>query len=202
MPAKNTIRSYDVPAFYHVYNRGANKAPVFVDDTDKKKFVSLLERYLDESRELVDSNGASYPKFDVEVVAYCVMDNHFHLLLYQEVDADALRGLMKSVATAYTMYFNRKYKHQGAVFQGVFRASRITNESYLLHITRYIHMNPRAYRSYPWSSLRYYLGEAYPSWANPDRASDMPTRQYREFMRSYEGKKAELEILKTELADQ
>src|SRR5690606_29088388 len=103
-------------------------------------------------------------------------------------------------ATAYTMYFNRKYKRHGHLFQSIFKASRIGDEAYLAHITRYIHMNPRSYMRYKWSSLRCYLGEPPPSWLHPERANDLSPAQYRQFLKDYEGKKAEMALLKEMLA--
>ena len=202
MPSKNTKKIYCAPAYYHVYNRGANKSPIFIDDQDRMKFLSLISRYLDPNDTQKRSDGKDYEKFDVEVTAYCLMNNHFHLLLYQPDTIDALRHFMHALTTAYTMYFNLKYKHSGHLFQSVFKASHILNENYLLHISRYIHMNPRSYIRYKWSSVRAYFGEPAPVWLHPERINDMTPGQYREFLESYEGRRAELEQLKSELADQ
>lgn len=200
MPAKNTIRLYSAPDFYHVYNRGSNKQPIFLDDHDKEKFISLLERYLDKTTSPRDKNGKEYMKFDIELAAYCLMDNHFHLLLFQKNDPQALTELLRSISTAYTMYFNKKYRRSGHLFQGVFKASLIENDSYLTHISRYIHMNPRNYSTYRWSSVSYYLGAPRPNWLNPSLVGKMTPEQYREFLKSYEGKKAELKIIEGQLA--
>ncbi len=202
MPSKNTVRYYDAPAFYHVYNRGAHKQPIFGDDKDREKFLSLLGRHLDAGDAMRDANGNEYAKYTVDVVAYCLMSNHFHLLLYQGDDIEAISKLMKSVTIAYTMYFNRKYKHQGTIFQGVFRASHIDDESYLLHMSRYIHMNPRSYLTYRWSSIAFYLGETAPVWVKSGRIEATTQAKYREFLREYEGRKAEIALLKDQLADQ
>lgn len=185
MPSKNTVRFYDAPAFYHVYNRGANKQPIFADDKDREKFLALLTRHLDPSLLLTDSNGKVYEKYPVDLVSYCLMDSHFHLLLFQKDDPSAITHLLKSVSTAYTMYFNRRHRHQGTIFQGVFKASHITDESYLLHITRYIHMNPYDYMNYRWSSLAFYLDTPAPSWVKPEVVNVMSPAQYRNFLESY-----------------
>jgi hypothetical protein len=190
MPAKNLIRHYDIPAFYHVYNRGAGKQAIFHDDADREKFLSLFSRYLDPDEDSVRADGLPYDKYELDVVAYCLMDNHFHLLLYQEVEVSAISQFMKSLSTAYTMYYNMKYEASGHLFQGTFKASRITSDVYLSHITRYIHMNPRSYLRYKWSSVRAYLGGEAPEWLSPDRASDMNPREYEQFLQGYEGKKA------------
>jgi putative transposase len=201
MPVRNTLKSYDAPAYYHVYNRGAGSEPIFHDDEDREKFISLFTRHLDPFDDQRRSDGSRYDQYEIEMIAYCLMGNHFHLLLFQPSDPTAMTKLMRSVATAYTMYFNDKYKRSGHLFQSVFKASMITNDSYLLHITRYIHMNPRSYLRYKWSSLRYYLGEEPPAWLHPGRVNDMTPFRYRAFIESYKSRKVELEMLKDQLAD-
>lgn len=200
MPAKNTIRNYDVSAFYHVYNRGAGKQIIFHDDIDREKFLSLFARYLDPSDDSVRADGLLYAKYDLDVVAYCLMDNHFHLLLYQDSDPSAISQFMKSTLTAYTMYYNMRHKASGHLFQGAFKASQITSDEYLLHITRYIHMNPRSYMRYKWSSIASYLGGEVPSWLYPDRILAMKPAEYKQFLQDYEGRRAELKVLKDQLA--
>jgi REP element-mobilizing transposase RayT len=200
MPCKNTIRYYDAPAYYHVYNRGAGKRDIFLDDQDRAKFLSLLARHLDPDDTSVRGDGCAYVKYDIKLAAYCLMSNHFHLLVFQQSDHTAITSLMKSVLTAYTMYFNLRYKGSGHLFQGVFKAARITDEAYLLHITRYIHMNPRYYLKYKWSSVGVYLGDTPPRWLHPDLVDPLSPAQYRQFLASYEGRKTELQYLKHLLA--
>lgn len=201
MPIRNTTKSYSAPAYYHVYNRGAGDAQIFLDDQDRNKFLSLFDRHLNPDSVQRQTNGAPYPNYPAQLVAYCLMGNHFHLLLFQKDEPTAITQLLRSVATAYTMYFNRKYNKHGHLFQSVFKASHINDEAYLLHITRYIHMNPRSYKRYGWSSLRYYLGERAPDWLHPELVNNMSPQQYAHFLEDYEGKKAELELLKSQLAD-
>lgn len=107
-------------------------------------------------------------------------------MFFQENDPAALTGLMRSVATAYTMYFNRKYKQSGHLFQGIYKASFIADESYFLHITRYIHLNPRAYRTYRWSSFWQFVGESDIAWIHPERVLDMTPAEYLRFVEDYE----------------
>ena len=165
----------------------------------RQKFISLLARHLDPTDISKMTDGRIYEKYDIELVAYCLMGNHFHLLVYQENDIAAMTQLMRSVATAYSMYFNRKYKKSGHLFQGVFKASRITDDEYLVHIARYIHMNPYDYFEYEWSSVRAYLGKRSPVWLHPERANDMNPEQYRDFLVSYEGRRAELKEIEEQL---
>ncbi len=199
MPSRNTVKQYDTRAYYHVYNRGAGGQKLFLDSADKRKFLSLLARYVTPKDER-DEVDKLYPEYDIEINAYCLMGNHFHLLVYQSEDRHALSGLMRSVSTAYSMYYNKKYNQHGHVFQSVFKASRITDESYLLHITRYIHMNPRTYATYYWSSIATYLGRKQEEWLSPERVMTMTSAQYEAFLADYEGRKAELEELKIFLA--
>lgn len=196
MPSKNLIRSYEIPAFYHVYNRGAGKQTVFHDTIDKKKFMSLLERHLVPS----DDENEIYPVYDVQLVAYCLMGNHYHLLLYQDTNPLAISGLMKSVATAYTMYYNRRYKASGHLFQGPFRASHIDNEAYLAHISRYIHLNPRTYKTYYWSSLRFYIGKGSSPLVHPELILDAIPTKYIEFLEDYEDRHKLLKDVQDQLA--
>lgn len=196
----NTVKEYDTRTYYHVYNRGAGGQKIFIDSSDKRKFLSLIARYVTPKDDRDDAEK-TYPEYDIEINAYCLMGNHFHLLVYQTDDKDALSGLMRSVSTAYSMYYNKKYRQRGHVFQSIFRASRITDESYLLHTTRYIHMNPRTYKTYQWSSLGAYIGHEYADWLKPERIATMSPEAYSQFLADYEGRKAELEDLKLQLAE-
>lgn len=200
MPSRNTVKEYDIQTYYHVYNRGAGGQKIFVDANDKRKFLSLIARYVTpkDEREAADK---LYPEYNLEISAYCLMGNHFHFLLYQTDDRDALSGFMRSVSTAYSMYFNKKYQQSGHLFQSIFKASRITDETYLLHITRYIHMNPRTYQTYHWSSLGAYLGDTHDDWLKPERVISMAPKEYRRFLEDYEGRKSELDNVKVQLAD-
>lgn len=199
MPSRNTVKVYDAPAYYHVYNRGAGGQIIFRDAVDKAKFMSLLERYL-APRERDDSTDNDYPLYDLQLVAYCLMNNHFHLLFFQPNDPAALSGLMRSLSTAYSMYFNLRHKSQGHLFQSVFKASRITNEPYLAHITRYIHLNPAGYQTYKWSSLAYFLGKKQSAWIHPELVLDITPARYVEFLEDYEDRRLLLREIKSELA--
>lgn len=200
MPAKNSVKQYDTNAYYHVYNRGTGKQPIFLDAQDKRKFLSLLARHLDADSELVRGDGRTYETYELELVAFCLMKNHFHLLLYQLDDIEAVTKLLRSVSTAYTMYFNFRYKRQGGLFQGIFKASKIQNESYLEHISRYIHLNPRTYKTYAWSSLAEFVGRRSTSWVHPERILDMTPEQYLFFLEDYEERRELIDTIKHELA--
>ncbi len=204
MPRRNVLRSDAPDSFYHVYARGHSKHRIFLDEQDYLFFLNLLERYL-ASEEIKSRHRVVYPNFynKIELLAYCLMPNHFHLLVYQH-QASALTAFMRSLMTSYSLYFNKKYKRSGSLFESRFRASLITDGAYLEHITRYIHLNPRLWRDYEYSSLPYYLQQLEVSWINPNRVLDMfkSADEYLSFVEDYEENKKMLDILKHELADQ
>jgi putative transposase len=202
MPSRNTVRE-DLPdSYYHVYDRGANKQTIFKQSSDFKYFISLLARYLS-STESTNAHGYQYPNFadSVELNAYCLMGNHFHLLFYQ-VEQGALSRLMKSLQTSYSMYFNRKYGHKGAVFESKYKSSRIFDQSYLEHISRYIHMNPEKWKAYKYSSLDQYLNKNNLDWVKPDKVLELfEEADYQSFLEDYQKRKEALEDIKHILAD-
>lgn len=204
MPSRNVIKEYAADQYYHVFNRGVAKQPIFLEAKDKSQFLKILIRHLDPLDEATKADGVPYRKFDqdLELLCYCLMGNHFHLLFYTKTEGKNLATFMQSVLTAYTMYFNKKYKRQGTLFQGVFKASRISSDSYLLHITRYIHLNPRGYNTYFYSSVAYYTGKESPSWLKPHRILSMfEGDNYPLFLKDYIGQKIILDEIRHELAD-
>ncbi len=185
MPTKHVVKPYAAPAFYHVYNRASGERPLFRDRQDREYFLHLLQRHLAEIERPADEEAM--PKYPVEIVAYCLMGSHFHLLLFQAEEKDAITGYMRSVSTAYAMYYNRRYKSKGHVFQSSYRASHITTEPYLAHITRYIHLNPRRYEAWQWSSYREYIGCRESIWIHPERvlAGKNSAEKYSLFVADY-----------------
>ena len=189
MPSRNIIKQFDAPAFYHVYNRASGERKLFRDDDDRIFFMSLLQKYLAETDIAIDQKQRELPKYEVELVAYCLMGSHFHLLLYQHSDTSAIERYMRSISTVYSMYYNKKYKSKGHVFQSSYKASYISNEAYLEHITRYIHLNPRTYKSWRWSSYQDYVGEKRVEWLHPEMVlSDRDRKRYANFVASYADK--------------
>ena len=150
--------------------------------------------------------GYVYPQYreQIELCSYCLMDNHFHLLVYQ-IERGTLQLLMKSIMTAYSMYFNRKYSRTGPLFENRYKASRITNDTYLLHISRYIHLNPRSWRNFTYSSYRSIIKGNEPDWLQADRIRKLfnpwNPEEYTAFTADYEAAKDELSRLKYELAN-
>lgn len=172
MPKINALRDYGEGEFYHVYNRGASKMNIFKDDSDYLFMLSLFKKYL--SPEVhVSNDGHETPNYSsrLDLVAYCLMPNHYHLMIFLK-ERDGLEKFMRSVMTSYGMYFNRRHKRSGTLFEGRFLASRISSESYFWQISRYIHLNPtdigRDIAGYPYSSVKYFIGDWQSSWVHPE----------------------------------
>lgn len=202
MPSRNVLK-IDIPeSYYHVYARGHRKQTLFRDKEDFETFTNLFARYL--SRKAArDGNGKFYPHLDrdVSLLCYCLMRNHFHLLLYQKSEG-AMSSLMRGIMTSYSRYFNKKYGLSGALFESRYKAARISSNSYLTHVSRYIHLNPRSWRTYPYSSIQeYFIGK--PEWLKPQRVINLfgSLPIYADFLDDYVGYKESLEIIKDELAN-
>lgn len=205
MPSRNTVREYEIGGYYHVYNRGVEKRIIFLDDQDYTVFIGLIKKYL-AGEEVARKNRHPYSRLDKEVqlLAYCLMPNHFHLLLYQTSE-DGITRFMRRLATGYVMYFNNRYRRVGGLFQGKFKTARINSDSYLQHISRYIHLNPRDYQTWPYSSLTYYRGDKEtPAWLNTANIleifNDRP-QEYMSFVDQYQDSMRELSLLKWQLAN-
>src|SRR3989344_1608755 len=163
MPAKNSQKLYLENGYYHIYNRGAGKSEIFLEDQDYRFFTHLFEKYFDpKSKHSLAS--------EIELLAYCLMSNHFHLFVHQ-ISKDGIVKLMRSLGTSYSMYFNKRYERSATLFQGVYKAAIVETEPYFLHLSRYIHLNPRDskgdWRKYPHSSYKAYLGDNKVLWLDP-----------------------------------
>ena len=202
MPGKNLIRSYAPQSYYHIYNRGVNKQEIFRDKEDYAVFLSLVKRYLGD-KIVKRSNGTPNLNFydDISLLAFCLMSNHFHFMVYQGDNERAITEFIRSLITSYGMYFNKKYNRVGALFQQRYRAVLIGDDSYLLHISRYIHLNPKDYMNYEWSSLPYYLGYKQASWVKPGQVLELFDDNYISFVRDYKSTKDEIDTYKHLLAD-
>lgn len=193
MPSRNRIKLFVEGAYYHLYNRGVEKRKIFLDDDDYHVYLHLIKRYLGKDVEK-DLKGREYPNFHGEVVlhAFCLMPNHYHMMISIN-DATNVSKIFQSINSSYVMYFNKKYQRVGPLFQDRFKASHIFNESYLLHISRYIHLNPRDWRNWPHSSLLYYTGQYAASWVSPALFDLKTPQKYVAFMEDYESYKSSLD---------
>ncbi|HEC30766.1 MAG TPA: hypothetical protein ENI66_02000 [Candidatus Yonathbacteria bacterium] len=137
--------------YYHVYNRGTDKRVIFLDNADYKRFIALL--YLANSQNALhmqsikqNHRGKALMKRErgdslVDIGAYCLMPNHFHILLYEKTPG-GISAFMQKLLTAYSMYFNKRYERTGSLFEGKFKAQHVDNDEYLKYLFAYIHLNP------------------------------------------------------------
>ncbi len=142
-------------AWYHVINRGQGRREIFRTDEQREFFLSLLE--------------VTTERFNADWHAYCLMDNHYHLMLH--TPEGNLQRIMRHVNGVYTQHFNHKEKRDGALFRGRYKSILVEAESYWLQLSRYIHRNPleagvvKQLRHYRWSSYRAYTGQSRsPGW--------------------------------------
>ncbi len=203
MPGRNTLKVDVDDSYYHIYARGHNKQKVFRDDEDFLFFIGLFRRHLS-PKEVVDKSGRSYPHLwgDLELLAYCLMPNHFHMLVYQ-VEQASMSRLMRAIMTSYSCYFNRKYKKTGPLFETRYKASLIDSDEYLMHISRYIHLNPGDWQAYPYSSIHAYFGVGQEDWLQPGRIIELfgSAPVYADFLDDYVSYKKSLDKIKDELAN-
>ena len=138
--------------FYHLYNRGVEKRTIFKDKNDYKRFLTLLY-FSNGSRGVaiaeLKRSGKKYDDFFmlekgerlVNIGAYCIMPNHFHILV-QERRENGVSEFMKKLSTGYSMYFNLRYKRTGSLFESTFKATHVDDDRYLKYLYAYIHLNP------------------------------------------------------------
>ncbi len=164
-------------AYYHIMNRGLSRRNIFLGDKDREQFLDLLS---DISR-----------LWKIEIYAYCLMDNHYHLLV--QTPKGGLSRAMRHLDGIYTQRFNRSQHRDGPLFRGRYKAILIDAEEYFLSVVRYIHQNPLQagvvsdMDRYRWSSHRGYLYQSErPQWLNTRSVLSrfVRLREYREFMRS------------------
>ncbi len=172
-------------AFYHITSRGNERKAVFKSERDREKLLSYF--------------GSATERYAAIVHAYCLMDNHYHLLM--ETPAGNLSRIMHHINGAYTTYFNVRRERSGHLFQGRYKAILIEADEYAKELSRYIHLNPvRAGmcanpEEYPWSSCRYYTVETEaPDWLQRGlilgyfgQNLSVSMRWYREFIHAVMG---------------
>lgn len=133
--------------YFHIYNRGTDKRTIYENDKDYERFLESLYLFNTSERivlkNILKKQRFVYKKEDtlVDIGAYCLMPNHFHILVRARDDS-GVSIFMKKLQTAYSMYFNKKNKRGGSLFQGPFKAEHITRDEYLKYLFSYIHLNP------------------------------------------------------------
>lgn len=111
--------------YYHIYNRGNNRQNIFLEQENYFYFLRKIKLYFSE---------------DVEILSYCLMPNHYHILVY--LKNNNFSQIMQKFTIAYTKAINKRFNRVGSLFQGSFKAINISTDEYLLHLSRYIHLNP------------------------------------------------------------
>ena len=134
--------------YFHIYNRGNSKQKIFFDKKDYQRFVDLLYAVNSHERFNFSDSIKGIPVYQrnfeqklVAIGAYCLMPNHFHILI-TPFSEEGMTKFMQKLSTAYVMYFNKKYKRSGALFEGKFKAEHLHIDRYLKYIFSYIHLNP------------------------------------------------------------
>lgn len=150
----------EMEEFYHIYNRGVEKRKIFQVYSDYKRFLALL--YIANSDQPLHIKDFGYMSLEkifkqnrgeplVAIGAYCLMPNHFHLLLTPLVDGGISKFMLK-LQTGYSMYFNKKNDRVGPLFQGTFKSKHIVDDLYLKYIYAYTHLNPAKLKNPNWKT--------------------------------------------------
>ena len=167
--------------YYHIYNRGNSKQKIFLDEADYGRFLKLLflcnSKLKINFRDVIDATKNIFiferEETLVDIGAFCLMPNHFHLLIREKEDGN-ISLFMKKLLTAYVMYFNKKYERTGSLFEGKFKAEHAGEDNYLKYLFSYIHLNPVKLIDPKWmtegikdksKAQKYALGYKYSSYA-------------------------------------
>lgn len=165
---------------YHVFNRGIDRRSIFTGKREFERAKQLIKFYrhkeipirysqiLLQHEELRNKilEGVFKSERLVDILSYCLMPNHFHLLIKQLED-NGVSKFVSNFTNSYTKYFNTKSKRNGPIFEGVFKAVHVETEEQLIHLTRYIHLNPVASSIVPENRLNDYLWSSYPEYLFP-----------------------------------
>lgn len=202
--------------FYHIFNRGVNKQEIFDNPQDYDRLLQTMFYYqfsgpkprFSTHKRFKNKDFSSNPKI-VEIICFCLMPNHFHFLLKQAKN-NGISEFISKVTNSYTKYFNTKYKRVGPLFQGEFKAVLIESDEQLVHVSRYIHLNPfvadlvKNLNQFPYSS--------YKDFINPESNGFCITKPILDFFKNQKGYKAftddhsayakELELIKHLLIDE
>lgn len=210
MPAKNSKKIYIENGYYHLYNRGVEKRTIFLDQQDYAVFLSYLKEYLlpknekelyerlanpqissTERNKLLKSLHLSNFNQEIILLAYCLMPNHFHFFVKQKSN-NAIDRFIQSLCTRYVMYFNKKHKRVGSLFQGVYKAVTVEKENQFVYLSKYIHkqalklqdlvLQEKQPCSYP-----EYLSQRKTEWVHPEEilsrfSNENPALSYKNFV--------------------
>ncbi|MBI4059246.1 transposase [Candidatus Microgenomates bacterium] len=180
MPGRETVLANN--QIYHIVNRGIAHQPLFLTKRDYRRAIDALFYYQNSNppiryskfltlsrsrREELLKLSQRRQNFLGEIICYCLMPNHFHFLVRQ-LKNNGISTLISNFSNSYTKYFNTKNRRRGPILEGKFKAIRIETDEQLLHVSRYIHLNPytgyvvknlNELENYPYSSFSEYLGK-------------------------------------------
>lgn len=201
--------------FYHIYNRGSEKRDIFTQPRDYERFIRTIFYYQ------FQGPRPSFSKFTksklthfkplseikiVEIICYCLMPNHFHFLIRQ-IREGGISTFMSQISNSYTKYFNTKYQRVGALLQGPFKAVHVETDEQLVHLSRYIHLNPivsglvKRLRTHKWSSYSEFINQTSIFCSISEILNFFPKSNYKEFVESQIELGTSLEILKHRAID-
>lgn len=143
--------------YYHIYCRGIEKKDIFLDDIDYDRFTQSLWVFNNKKRTRFNLEVNPAREILIDLVNFCLMPNHFHLLIRSKEPIN-ISKYMQKLMTGYTMYFKKKYKKDGRVFESRYRQKYIKTERYLRHISEYIHNNPLGLKYKNYKSIDLLLG--------------------------------------------
>lgn len=183
---------------YHIFNRGVEKRSLFLDANDFYRFLNTFFYYLHGGTikfsvvtdRVLKQQFAEQPRFTL--IAYCFMPNHYHVL-FSPQPGSSVANLLRRVQDSYAKYFNTRYERVGGLFQGPFKAVWVKTDEQLLHLVRYIHLNPvvagisKRPHEYPWSSCLEYLGRTKRSWCQRTIIEhQLPMERHLSFLERYQ----------------
>lgn len=196
--------------YYHLYNRGLSKKAIFSTPRTYQRFINTFSYYQIQNPKPKFSlyYPSSLYKIDptkkiVEILCYCLMPNHFHLLVKQVQD-NGISEFIRKFIHSYTKYWNTKCENQGPLMSAMCKAVLVESDEQLLHLSRYIHLNPlvsglvKDLRDYPWSSYSAFTKNCSPSTVSQDKILQFfkSTQDYENFISDQADYGRTLEILK------
>lgn len=213
MPRKNVVKIYVENGYYHLYNRGVEKREIFSDERDYKTFLYFLKNYLSftpKPENPLDKWQRRSLSKEVDLLVYCLMPNHFHFLVKQKSER-GITKFMRALCANYVMYFNQRYQRQGGLFQSAYKAVLVETDEQLLHLSRYIHLNPlellqkhQGPEDYSYSSYRDYMDKRKTKWLetetilgyfkNARRSGLKDFLSYQSFVESYSDEQGEFTL--------
>ncbi len=224
MPIRRVVLANN--QIYHILNRSLQRIPIFQNTKEKKRIINLINYYSFKNRPCKFSRYKQFSKERrekiilelnpgrkkrVEIICYCLMPNHFHLLVKQAQD-NGITRFMCDLQNSYVRYYNIKHNRKGPLFESQYKAIRISNEEQLLHVSRYIHLNPYSgyvvknineLINYEWSSFKEYLNLTTQELCNKNIILNKfnNPEKYKQFVLSRADYQKSLEVIKHLILD-